>query len=62
VANRTRAQTAHSAYGNHQTPINIIDTAVTYDPAAPTFGNTSSLMSELDFLAQKHYGKSFLPH
>ena len=49
VANRTHAQTAPSAYGNHQTPINIIDTAVTYDPTAPTFGDTSSLMSELTF-------------
>ena len=61
VANRTHAQTAPSAYGNHQTPINIIDTAVTYDPAAPTFGDTSSLMSELTFSLKNTTGSPFCP-
>src|SRR5208282_1706442 len=41
-----------SSYGNHQTPINIIDThshPVPTNPKAPRFGDTSQLQSPEDF-------------
>jgi carbonic anhydrase len=61
AVNPSQAQTDPSDYGDHQTPINIIDTAVTYDPAAPTFGDTSSLTSELTFSLKNTTGSPFCP-
>lgn len=53
AANVARAQNdSPASYGNHQSPIDIIDThgsPVLPDPTAPGFGNTSQLQSLLSF-------------